>query len=110
MEPNNCSATTVLRWAKRGCPVLGCPVDSPLAFERDQQKLVDTLICCDILELASRHSEAALFLVSEDDDMIPALVVAGSKGGQVCHIRTNPKKTRLYDSLLIRQNVKLVHW
>ena len=41
-----------------------------------QQKLVDTLICCDLLSLCTDPG-TSVFLVSDDDDFVPALLLAG---------------------------------
>jgi uncharacterized LabA/DUF88 family protein len=72
-----------------------------------QQKLVDILLCCDLLTLATSDAKAIIFLLSEDDDFVPALLLAGSHTKDVWHVRTQPKKPRLYDALLLRNGVRM---
>ncbi len=48
------------------------------------QKMVDTMICLDILHYAA--SDASVIVMSDDDDIIPALLVAASR---------NPRDLRL---------------
>jgi NYN domain len=103
----NCTAPSVVQWSRRGCPTAGCPVSNFDAFVCKQQKLVDILICCDLLTLATTGAKATIFLFSEDDDFIPALLLAGSHTKDVWHVRTQPKKPRLYDALLMRNGVKM---
>lgn len=106
IDPVNCTIPTVLKWSRRGCPTPGCPVTHFEAFTCNQQKLVDTLLCCDLLSVAGPDNE--LFLVSEDDDLIPALVLAGVRSTKVWHVRSKPNKVRLYDSMLLSRGVQLV--
>lgn len=108
IDTANCTIPTVLEWSRRkGCPTAGCPVRTIDAFVCNQQKLVDTLMCCDLITLASAGSSMRLFLVSEDDDLIPALLLARAYGANVWHVRTKASKGRLYDAMLRRQGVQI---
>jgi hypothetical protein len=107
LDQSSCTIPIVLKWSRNGCPTPACPVTSIEAFRCIQQKLVDTLICCDLLSLAAADPEVSVFLVSEDDDFIPALLLAGVRGAAVWHVRTKPNKVRLYDQLLLQRGVRL---
>jgi uncharacterized LabA/DUF88 family protein len=105
----NCSAPSVVEWSRKGCPTPGCPVAAEEAFAYKQQKLVDILLCCDLIALAAGGAAERLFLVSEDDDFIPALIQARLSGAPVCHVRSKPDKARLYDALLYRKGIGILH-
>lgn len=107
IDQANCTISVVMKWSRNGCPTPGCPVRSVEAFRCFQQKLVDTLICCDLLSLAIADPATSVFLISEDDDFVPALVLAGLRGAAIWHVRTKPKKVRVYDQLLIGRGVQL---
>jgi len=80
VDQANCTIPVVMKWSRSGCPTAGCPVTCVDAFRSYQQKLVDTLICCDLLSLAVVDPATAVFLISEDDDFVPALLLAGVRG------------------------------
>lgn len=101
-----CSVPIVMKWSRSGCPEVGCPVSSMDAFRCHQQKLVDTLICCDLLSLASDKQSEPVFLISEDDDLVPAMLLAGVRGANVWHVRSKPGKIRIYDALLTGRHVQ----
>ena len=101
-----CTISTVMNWSRRGCPSTNCPVTHFEAFTAKQQKLVDTLLCCDLLSVAG--AESRTLVVSEDDDLIPALLLAGSRGARIWHVRSKGDKVRLYDGMLLRRGVQLI--
>jgi hypothetical protein len=107
VDPPTCTRDVVLRWSRNGCPAPGCAVTHQEAFCSGQQKLVDSLICCDLLSLCTGDPDLVVLLVSEDDDFIPALVLAGRRGQGVWQLRSKAGKDRLYDDLLLRSGVRL---
>jgi len=44
-----------------------------------EQKMVDTLIACDIVSISDDQNVIGLFLVSDDQDHFPSLALANSK-------------------------------
>ena len=108
IDKQNCTVPRVVEWSRSGCPTAGCPVLCTDAFVGRQQKLVDILLCCDLLTTASAGPQARVFLVSEDDDFVPALLLARSYGASVWHVRTKPTKARLYDAMLLRSGIRVV--
>lgn len=105
----NCTVPSVLKWSRKGCPAVGCSVRGSDAFFCRQQKLVDVLLCCDLLTLGARGELARIFVVSEDDDFVPGLVQSGATGAKVWHVRTKPEKARAYDLLLRGHGVRIVY-
>lgn len=67
-----------------------------------EQKLVDTALAADLLFLARQHStnkDADFLVVSEDDDMIPPVVVAQQWGLSCKILRVRDSKSRCVDHL-----------
>ena len=87
----DCSIDKAVAWSRGQCPVAGCGVTASDAFNYYEQKLVDTLLCCDLLSLALRSPAPDTFVVSDDDDMLPAMIMAAKVGGRVwkCGLRTH---------------------
>ena len=78
------SECPVRRFAKftknRGsnCPADGCSVSNEKVFKSAEQKMVDTMLACDLIECASDDSISAVAIVTEDTDLLPALVQAAN--------------------------------
>jgi hypothetical protein len=109
-NPLDCPIHTVIAWSrKKKCPIPGCSVRTPEAFICNRQKLVDSMICCDLINIANSEPDSNLFLVSDDDDFIPALISAGNRGSTVWHVRTKLEKIQLYDDFLIKKGVRAIY-
>jgi hypothetical protein len=52
-----------------------------------KQKLVDTMICCDLLHL-SQDSDNSIALISSDDDLIPPIFQNCELNGNILHVFT----------------------
>jgi hypothetical protein len=61
------------------CKVSGCTHVQKDVFISKEQKMVDTLIACDIISLMDNQEVHSMFLVSEDMDHLPALAFGRSK-------------------------------
>jgi hypothetical protein len=103
-----CTLPAVFQWTRGRCPETNCPVLAEDAFSYTEQKLVDTLLCCDLLALAERNPPLALFVISDDDDMIPAFLHASSKGAAIHQLRMRPQTVAVYEPLLRHWNVTTV--
>jgi hypothetical protein len=59
--------------------------------DADEEKMVDTAIACDVVDLAHREPDRWLIILGEDDDLIPPIIVAdgirGAAGGKVALLR-----------------------
>ena len=73
------------------CNIGSCGKDLSDAFLINEQKLVDTMISTDLIYFSTAIGED-IFLVSSDDDFIPALRYLGYTGHvvRVIHTKTSP--------------------
>lgn len=79
------------------CPVQGCNNIHKNIFKGIEQKMVDTLIACDILSIADDDMIKGLVVISDDQDHFPSLALAVEK--------QKVKQTRnLDDIILVIQN------
>jgi len=87
-----CIVPRLEQFLKKGkCPTVHCQT-SPLQLARTEQKLVDSMICCDLVYANSLFEH--LILVSSDDDFIPPLrVLLGQRARVVrCHTMVNRQR------------------
>ena len=106
--PDLCSIPSVMHWIDGRCPEAKCYVDSRMAFRRREQKLVDTLLCCDLISFALESTASPIFVVSEDDDFIPALLMATHLGGNICNVRTVAGRRGFYDDILVQSGIRTI--
>jgi len=102
----SCTVNAVAQWSRGRCQVKGCSVTAESVFTFNEQKLVDTLLCCDLVALAARGARDPVFLISDDDDMIPAILLGGRMGGVVHVLETRSRKSA-YRTLLQLYNVQI---
>ena len=94
--PQNCALSDVGKLLKaRRCPTETCRVRMQDAFTQPQQKLVDTMLTADAIFVAHSLTRAKLAIVTNDDDLWPAICTAGNIGAKIYHIhpyrgRTTP--------------------
>ena len=62
------------KMAHRACPKEGCSVSNSSVFSSYEQKMVDTMIACDLLSAASEKGVAAVAVLTEDTDLLPAII------------------------------------
>lgn len=79
------------------CKVEGCNSIHKDIFKGIEQKMVDTLIACDILSFAEEEKTKGMVVISDDQDHFPSLALALE--------RQKAKQTRnLEDIILVIQN------
>ncbi len=89
-----CSSTTCpLPLAKKllqkgRCPTQGCVTEGKSLVYRHEQKLVDTMLTCDLIYLAGQECDF-LFIVSADDDFLPPIRTLMLRGTKI--IRVHPQ-------------------
>ena len=105
---NSCSISTVRHWLRGQCPEHACPVTSENVFRRREQKLVDSLISCDLITIAHSSPQSPALIVTEDDDLVPSMLLALHLGGLVYHVRTVVRRQRFYDQILLRSGVRTI--
>ena len=74
------------------CPGFECPVRPSDLLERPEQKLVDTMMTVDLVDLARRRGQS-LAVVSRDDDMWPGIRLALLSGATIVHVRPGGQST-----------------
>jgi hypothetical protein len=79
------------------CQVTDCKNLQKNVFKGAEQKMVDTLIACDVISISETENSAGLMLISDDQDLLPSLVMAT--------IKSNPSASPI---LLGIHNEKLV--
>ena len=97
--PDNCLMSALSPWlTKRTCPVSTCDAKLQDVFVRRGQKLVDTMLTADAIFMASYQSGVTLVIVTNDDDLWPAICTAGHLGASIHHIhpRRNRKTPDIY--------------
>ena len=88
---------TLLKSGK--CPIPTCSVTAADLVYRHEQKIVDTMLTCDMV-YAPTQDYQHLILISGDDDFLPPLRTVLLRGTQVA--RFHPKPNNLRTSLTIR--------
>ncbi len=85
-------AKKLLRTGK--CPSKNCSVSRTDLVYRNEQKIVDTMLACDLLyyaQLGCNH----IMLVSGDDDFLPPLRTALLRGAKVYRVHPTPSNCRV---------------
>lgn len=60
------------------CHIEGCLVKHGEVFYRREQKMVDTMMACDIISYSIEEPQTALAVISDDVDLFPALALRGN--------------------------------
>ena len=71
------------------CPIATCSVDNSDLVYRHEQKIVDTMLTCDLIYASKNNSQAHIMLISSDDDFLPPIRTALLNGSQI--YRLHPK-------------------
>ena len=95
-----CPLPVAKRLLKSGsCPISSCVVTAADLVYRHEQKIVDTMLACDMIYAPSQDYNQ-LILVSGDDDFLPPLRTVLLRGTPVA--RFHPKPNRIRTALTIR--------
>jgi uncharacterized LabA/DUF88 family protein len=73
---------------KGSCPTQGCVTGGTSLVYRHEQKLVDTMLTCDLMYLANQAYDF-IFILSADDDFLPPIRTLLLRGAKV--IRVHPQ-------------------
>lgn len=73
------------------CPADGCQVTNERAFKIIEQKMIDTMIACDLISLSVEEKIDGMLIASDDYDLIPPVAIAsknmGLRSKQICLFR-----------------------
>lgn len=79
-----------------------CGKDLSKLFYSNSQKMVDTIICCDLLCL-SQKDQCYIAIVSSDDDLLPPIFQQSQGNDRIYHLLTRQEKgyyfTQYYDPI-----------
>ena len=76
------------------CPVSSCSVTADDLIYRHEQKIVDTMLTCDMV-YAPTQNYGHLILVSSDDDFLPPLRTVLLRGTPVARFHPHPNRNRI---------------
>jgi len=89
---SGCVLPMIKKFLNKGsCPKPGCKVANDNLIYRQEQKLVDTMLSCDLIH-AAYEEDYKIILISSDDDFLPPLRTISLNGAEV--IRFHPKQNR----------------
>ena len=91
--PNKCALSALDKLLKAPrCPTETCGVKLRDTFTQPYQKLVDTMLTADAIFLAHSLMATKLVVVTNDDDLWPAICTAGNLGVEIHHL--HPRRGR----------------
>ena len=109
---SNCQLAGVKKWIKkqRACAAPGCPHAFQRYFGRTEQKQVDVHLAVDAVQLANDETYDHVVIVSEDWDLLPAVLAATrvSRRGGWSLVRFRESRTYL-DSILSDAGLRFVN-
>lgn len=117
-NPDECPIHLVAR-ATHGhhvpCPLEGCERIDVNMLTRLEQKLVDSMMTCDILEYIHDEDCNSIEVVSDDTDLHPALALAGErysreKGVNLLLMINNQYNKAQYERTIGAHHVKIRTW
>lgn len=76
------------------CSVGGCNVSDESLVYRHEQKIVDTMLTCDLIYLANRDYDYVL-LISGDDDFLPPIRTLLLRGMTVYRVHPQPNRRKM---------------
>lgn len=93
------------------CNVENCDKLQKNVFKGSIQKMVDTMIACDIISISESDSTVGMLIISEDQDHLPSLAIASlRKKDKVQSIILGINNTHLmdlYSSMLLNFKIKI---
>lgn len=87
--PNNkdkCPVELLAKFTKKKekvCHVDGCNVNNMSVFSQYGQKMVDTMMACDILTYGEEEDTAAIYVLTDDVDLFPSIALCSRKNPNV---------------------------
>jgi len=76
------------------CTGVGCSVSRTDLIYRDEQKIVDTMLACDLLYYFQLEYNY-IMLISSDDDFLPPLRTAALRGANIFRVHPTPSSQRI---------------
>ena len=91
------------------CRNPGCKTEHSKVFYRREQKMIDTMMTCDIITYSAEEDVAALYIVSDDIDLFPGIAISKFKNNSIdmnLFVRTTQTKLT-YQQILSTYNINI---
>jgi uncharacterized LabA/DUF88 family protein len=88
-QPSCTAKALALLFDRERCPKPNCSFELKDLIYRNEQKLVDTMLTCDMIHAASQRCDL-IIVISGDDDILPAIRTATLRGTPVVRLHTKP--------------------
>ena len=86
---SSCPIPVARKMLKTGkCSIGNCTAGDQILIYRHEQKIVDTMLTCDLIYLSQQDYDE-LLIISEDDDFLPPIRTIALRGSKI--IRVHPK-------------------
>ena len=92
------------------CQNAGCTTVQQNVFIRREQKMIDTMMACDIIAYGGEENIFSIFIVSDDVDIFPSIALCNKKNPQMeltLVVKNNLLQTQ-YASIMSSFNTKVV--
>lgn len=99
----------ISKGAGKICQVEDCTLKAEDIFQTFGQKMIDTMMACDILTIGDEPETEAIAVMTDDVDLLPALVVSSLKNNRVCYYiatHNNQHATQDFPTMLNPYNIK----
>ncbi len=106
---------TFAKKKERQCAVHSCSDINEDVFVRSEQKMVDTMIACDLITFSMEEDIAEIILVSDDVDHFPALAVSSqmllrfNNETKIQLLIKNKRSQEAYRSILSRFKIQITY-
>lgn len=94
--------TNFMKDRKHQCSTQGCGTIQEEVFFRREQKMVDTMMTCDIITYSAEKDIGSLYIYSDDIDLFPAIAICNAKypGTLISLVMKNRKMLDEYRNIL----------
>lgn len=105
VSPADCSVDLVRRFTKtwnKTCPRPGCTVKNNEAFVALEQKMVDTMMACDLIDASLSDGAPTIVVMTDDADIVPAIAMAATRGkSKIVHVQSPDKAGAFLNQLQV---------
>jgi hypothetical protein len=114
VDRDTCPVKSFAHFSKKlgkTCHIAACTATNRRTFIRQEQKMIDTMMACDILTMPRERGAARLLVFSEDTDLLPPIAVtAGVSGFPIDLVLPRQRRNDPYAAVLEGLGVGLLFW
>lgn len=114
LNENSCAVKILDKFIRKQkmCHNAGCTMVQQNVFIRREQKMIDTMMACDIIAYGEEDNISAIFIVSDDVDIFPSIALCNKRNPQIelTLIIKNHQSQAQYSSILSSFNTKVVYY